>query len=109
MQSFFPLSTADFGARSHSAGGRPGHRGVLSSIPGLYPPAPSPIPISGDSQKCLPTWPGPPGGQGPPTENHRPGGSAVRKDQVRWGGDEVAPVARVPGKTSEEVTLGPKE
>lgn len=33
----------------------------------------------------------------------------MRKDQVRWGGDEVAPVARVPGKTSEEVTLGPKE
>lgn len=33
----------------------------------------------------------------------------MRKDQVRWGGNEVAPVARGPGKTSEEVTLGPKE
>lgn len=42
------------------------------------------------------------------TENHCPGVGAVQKDQVLWWGDKVAPLDWVPGKTSEEVTLGPE-
>lgn len=59
------LGTADFGAGTFSVGGCPGHRGVLSSIPGSCPRNARSCP-GRDNYRCPQTLPSVPWGQNHP-------------------------------------------